>query len=77
MSKELVTLTFVLKSGKRIKSKYKKDFSFNTEDLTEKVLHRLAVPNIFGKISKFIFVQGNNIDYIESVPIIKKEPILK
>ena len=76
MSKELVTLTFVLKSGKRIKSKYKKDFSFTSQDLTEKVIHRLAVHNIFGRLKKFIFVQGNNIDYIECDPIIEKEKIL-
>ena len=72
----LVTLTFVLKSGKKIKSKYKKDFSFNCEDLTEKVIHRLYVPNIFGGLKKFVFVQGNNIDYIECDPIIEKEKIL-
>jgi hypothetical protein len=53
-----LSVIFVLKTGQKFSGIIPEDYTFNSNDLTGKVIHRIAQ-------KRNIFVQGDNIAYVE------------
>lgn len=67
LKKNRINATFVLKNGDRIKTTYDPDTSWDANDFTEKVIHRLFIKEFLSS-PKCVFISGHNISHVIMEP---------